>query len=65
MEVFRVKVFVDQDACIGCGVCENLCPDVFKVNDEGKAEALVAETDLPCAQDAADSCPTQAISVEE
>ncbi|SHE94033.1 ferredoxin [Marinitoga hydrogenitolerans DSM 16785] len=60
-----MKVFVDQDACIGCGVCENLCPDVFKLNDEGKAEALVAETDLPCAQDAADSCPTQAISIEE
>ncbi|WGS65036.1 ferredoxin [Marinitoga aeolica] len=60
-----MKVFVDQDACIGCGVCENLCPDVFKISDEGKAEALVSETDLPCAQDAADSCPTQAISVEE
>jgi ferredoxin len=60
-----MKVFVDQDACIGCGVCKNLCPDVFKMNDEGKAEAIAPETDAPCAQDGADSCPVQAITVEE
>ncbi|HNV05436.1 MAG TPA: ferredoxin [Petrotogaceae bacterium] len=60
-----MKVFVDKDACIGCGVCENLCPDVFKVGDDGKAEAIAPQTDAPCAKDAADSCPVQAISIEE
>ncbi|MCD6253452.1 MAG: ferredoxin [Thermotogae bacterium] len=58
------KVTVDKDACIGCGVCENLCPEVFKLGDDGKATTLVSESDLPCVQDAADSCPTSAISVE-
>ncbi|HCZ05612.1 MAG: ferredoxin [Thermotogota bacterium] len=58
------KVSVDKDACIGCGVCENLCPEVFKLDDDGKATTLVPESDLPCVQDAADSCPTSAISVE-
>jgi len=52
-----MKVFVDKDACIGCGVCEHLCPDVFKVGDDGKAEAIAPQTDAPCAKDAADSCP--------
>jgi len=60
-----MKVFVDQDSCIGCGVCENLCPEVFTINADGKAESIVPETDLPCATDAADSCPVQAITVEE
>jgi len=57
-----VKVYVDKDTCIGCGVCEGICPDVFKMNDDGKAE--VPETEAACAQDAADSCPVQAIKVE-
>lgn len=60
-----LKIFVDREACIGCGVCENLCPDLFKMDDEGKCEALVLETENTCCQDAADSCPVQAITVEE
>jgi ferredoxin len=59
------KVIIDRDACIGCGVCENLCPDVYKMDDEGKAVALAPETEIPCAQDGADSCPVQAINCEE
>ena len=59
------KIIIDKDACIGCGVCENLCPDVFKLGDDMKAEALVPESDLPCVQDAVDSCPVSAIKLEE
>lgn len=50
-----MKVYVDKDTCIGCGVCEGICPDVFKMTDDGKAEAIVPETEAACAQDAADS----------
>jgi len=65
MEVLGVpKIRIDKDTCIGCGVCESLCPDVFKMTDDGKAEALVSESDLPCVQDAADSCPTGSIILE-
>ena len=45
-----MKVTVDVDACIGCGVCESVCPDVFKINDEGKAEVLTETSDAECAQ---------------
>ena len=27
--------FIDQDECIGCGNCEESCPDVFRMNDDG------------------------------
>lgn len=59
-----MKVFVDKNTCIGCGVCEGVCPELFKMDDEGKAEALAPETEAACAQDAADSCPVQAIKID-
>ncbi|MDN5359494.1 MAG: ferredoxin [Thermotogaceae bacterium] len=50
------KVTVDKDTCIGCGVCESLCPEVFKMADDGKAEAITPETDESCAEDALNYC---------
>ncbi|MDF2505862.1 MAG: ferredoxin [Clostridium sp.] len=32
-----MKGFVDKDTCIGCGLCTSVCPDVFVMDDEGKA----------------------------
>ncbi len=60
-----MKVRVDEATCIGCGVCESLCPEVFKMGDDLKAKVLQPETDLECARDAADSCPTGSIIIEE
>jgi len=33
------------------------------MNDDGLAEAIEEETDNPCAQEAANSCPTDAITL--
>ena len=58
---------VDKDTCIGCGLCPSICPDVFEVDDDGKA---VAKTNpVPAgheddAKDAESSCPVNAISVD-
>ena len=38
-----MKAVVDQETCIGCGLCPSVCPEVFKMNDDGKAEEIVNE----------------------
>ncbi|MEW6523334.1 MAG: ferredoxin [Bacillota bacterium] len=58
---------VDPELCIGCGLCADICPDVFEMDDtEGKAfvkdNADCAEAG--CCEEAAESCPTAAIEVE-
>jgi ferredoxin len=56
---------VDQDTCIGCGTCVDLCPEVFELRDE-KAWVIGPEKCDECdCQEAADSCPVDAISLEE
>lgn len=58
-----MKPVVDQELCIGCGLCASIAPDVFEMQDDGKAVAIVEETSDDAAQEAADSCPTAAISL--
>jgi len=58
-----MSIKVNNDLCIGCGTCEALCPAVFKLNAEGKAD-IITQEETPCAKNAAESCPTQAIEVK-
>lgn len=61
-----MKFKVNED-CIGCGLCASVCPAVFKMNDDGQAEAARGEVPKQyeaCATDAADSCPVAAIEKE-
>ncbi len=63
-----MKVKVNQDACIGCGACASIAEDVFELNDEGLSQAKeenVSEKNKESVKEAADSCPTSAIEVEE
>ncbi|WP_294510883.1 ferredoxin [uncultured Intestinimonas sp.] len=62
-----MKAFVDQDTCIGCGLCCGMCDAVFRMNDDGKAEAYQAasEEDRSDVQSAIDSCPVSAIRWED
>ncbi|MFA5522743.1 MAG: ferredoxin [Tissierellales bacterium] len=62
-----MKVTIDQDGCIGCGLCADICPEVFAMNDDGVAEVIAevtADTE-DCTQEAADSCPVSVIHIEE
>jgi ferredoxin len=67
-EVKRMKAFVDPDTCMGCGVCETIAPNVFKLGDEPHATVLVdvvAPEDEDAVREAVDSCPEQSIRIEE
>ena len=59
------KPKVDQDLCIACGICSQVCPEVFDVGPDGKS-VVKADADLnaACIQDAIDQCPVGAISLE-
>ena len=60
---------VDQDLCIGCGLCSDLCPEVFEMgDDDDKAKVIVGEVPEEvedACRDAAEQCPVEAIQIEE
>ena len=57
---------VDADTCTGCALCEETCPEVFKLNEESVAEVINANPgpDLEDkVKEAAEGCPVDAISL--
>ncbi|MGE5557045.1 MAG: ferredoxin [Bacillota bacterium] len=62
-----MKVEVDQELCISCGLCVDTCPEVFGWNDDEKAYSMVDSVPEPsksCAMEALDNCPTEAIKAK-
>jgi len=53
-------VTVDKEKCIGCGACESVCSESFKMNDDMKAEFTGKNSD--CVKEAIETCPVDAIS---
>jgi len=57
-----------SDDCTACGLCEETCPEVFRVGDADKAQ-VIADPVPPEAEDAcreaADGCPLDAILLQE
>ena len=59
-----MKVSVDQDLCISCGACIDICPETFEWNEDDKAHSKVSEVPGDVedqAKEAVESCPTSAI----
>lgn len=58
-----MKFYVDPDLCIGCGICAGSEEEVFRMNDDGKAEAYQDATkeNEESATGAMNSCPVDAI----
>lgn len=61
-----MKANVDEDTCIGCGLCEQICPDVFKMEDDIAVTIVdvVPDGAADTCYDARDQCPVTAITVE-
>lgn len=56
--------YVVNEGCIGCGLCEATCPEVFSMSDAGVAVAIeseVLEEVLDTAAEAKEGCPVGAI----
>jgi len=59
--------YIDVDECIACGSCEEVCPGVFKLNEElGYAQVTdpegASEEEI---QEAMNICPAQCIHWED
>lgn len=58
------KVWIIE-GCISCGLCSDICPDVFELED---VAVVRPEADFPANEDgikeSADSCPVEVIKYE-
>jgi ferredoxin len=62
-----MKAKVNPNMCNGTGLCEEICPDVFAVKNgisTVKVSEVSPEAEDTC-REAADGCPTEAISIIE
>ena len=62
-----MKAYVDKNTCIGCGLCADICPEIFEMEDDGLAVAKdidIPDDLLESAKEAEESCPVDAITIE-
>jgi ferredoxin len=62
-----MRVIIDEEVCIGCSSCVELCPEIFQMNeDKEKAEVILREGGSEeCIEEAIDTCPVSCIHWEE
>lgn len=61
-----MKTIVSKDICIGCGLCPSLSPELYKMDNDGKAKAVkdeLSDDEIGEAKMTASSCPVDAITV--
>ena len=57
---------VDEERCVGTGMCEATAPDLFEVGDDGVSRVLrdaIPPERVAAAREAADNCPTRALTI--
>lgn len=55
------KVSVDNSTCVGCGLCEQSCPEVFQVQGDGIAHIKAQSCLTHNVKQVAEECPVNAI----
>ena len=61
-----MKAIIDKESCVGCGLCANMCAEVFQMEDD---KAIVIGDSIPdemleSAKEATSSCPVESIKIE-
>ena len=62
------KLNVNKEACIGCGACAAMVPDVFDLGEDGYAEVINSNYEKELEEDVMDAlegCPTNEIAFIE
>lgn len=58
------KVWIEE-GCISCGLCEEICPEVFKVEDVANVIEGVNYNDFEDGiKESAENCPVEVIKYE-
>ena len=61
-----MKAMLEKEGCIGCGLCATICPEVFQMEDDGKAGIIdeeVPDAAIAAAKEAEENCPVSVISI--
>lgn len=58
-----VTLMLDADACVGCGMCTEVCPQGVLVLKNRKAEIIDRDGCMECGA-CAINCPTRALTVD-
>lgn len=59
---------IDKEKCVACGNCEEICPEVFEIDDAANVSHVIVE-DFEglegCIEAAVENCPEDAITYKE
>ncbi|MBP5211404.1 MAG: ferredoxin [Pyramidobacter sp.] len=58
-------VTLDGEKCIGCGVCTQIAPDIFALDEERGVAKVVRNEGGKSVEQAVESCPVSCIGYRE
>ncbi len=61
------RVWIDRELCVGDAVCVSFCPEVFQLDEEGKAVTLmevIGDELYDCVKEAMEACTAACIYME-
>jgi ferredoxin len=60
------EFYIDDEECIACGSCSEICPDCFHFEEDMEVAKVTAfDCDEDLIQEAMDTCPVQCIHWED